>query len=303
VRSATPRRSPTLSGLESGDDRRPIDLHVHTTASDGGLTPGECVDEAARLGLAAIAITDHDTLDGNAEGQARGEELGVEVAPGVEISAEHALRTIHLLGYYPEPGAGDLEALLASLREHREERNPRILERLAALGCPVSYEEVAAEAGGEVIGRPHIAAVMIRSGYVRDLDQAFDRYLGKGAPAYVERWKAAPADSIEALLGARAVPVLAHPGTMGARSTDEVEAIVRQFVGMGLRGLEVYYHTHTARQTAAYLSLAKRCGLLVTGGTDFHGATKPDVQMGRGCGRLHVPYELLARLKEERGRL
>ena len=290
-------------GAPRPTDNRRIDLHVHTTASDGDLSPRGCVEEAARAGLAAIAITDHDTTAGNAEAEARGRDLGVEVVPGVEISAEHDVLTIHLLGYYPERDAPEFESLLEGLRDHRGQRNPRILARLASLGCPVGYEEVLAEAGGDVVGRPHIAAVMLRKGYVGTLNEAFDRYLAKGAPAYVERAKPAPCAAVGVLLGARAVPVLAHPGVMGARSASEVEDLVAQLAEVGLRGIEAYYHSYSAEEADVYLRLAKRYGLLVTGGTDFHGVKKPDIQMGRGLGNMRLPYELLARVKEERERL
>ena len=285
------------------ENNRPIDLHVHTTVSDGSLSPSQCVEEAQRMGLAAIAITDHDTTAGNAEAEARGRELGVEIVPGVEISVQHETLTVHLLGYYPEPGVPEFEAVLAGLQEHREERNPRILARLAELGCPLDYAEVLAEAGDGVVGRPHIAAVMVRKGYVSGLNEAFDRYLARGAPAYIERTKPEPEAAVAAFRQARAVPVLAHPGAMGARSVDEIDAIVVRLVDAGLRGIEAYYSTQGGGQTAACLRLARRFGLLVTGGTDFHGHQKPGILMGRGAGSLHVPYGLLAQLKEERAQL
>ncbi len=285
------------------EENRPIDLHIHTTASDGDKSPAACVDEAKRLGLAAIAITDHDTTAGNAEALARGRETGLEVVPGVEISVEHPPLTAHLLGYYPEPGSPALDAVLSGLREHRGERNPLILKRLAELGCPVSQEELAAEAGGGVVGRPHIAAVMVRKGYVRNLQDAFDRYLAKGAAAYVDRVRPSPEAAIHALLAARAVPVLAHPEAMGARSQEEVEALVARLAEAGLRGLEAYYHGYSPAQISACLALAGRHGLLVTGGTDYHGSKKPDIQMGRGPGGMHMPYRLLAELKKARERL
>jgi len=288
---------------ETASDTRSVDLHVHTTASDGDLAPAQCVDEAARLGLAAIAVTDHDTVAGNAEALARGAEVGIEVAPGVEISVDHPTLTVHLLGYYPEPAAGGFRAMLDGLQHHREERNPRILARLAELGCPVDAAEVMAIAGEGVVGRPHIAAAMIRRRYVATLNEAFDRYLAKGAPAYVGREKPTPEAAIAALLAARAVPVLAHPGAMGARSIEEVEALVARLADAGLRGIEALYHACTRPQTEAYTRLARRHGLLVTGGTDFHSADRPGVPMGGRADGLCLPYELLARVKEVRDTL
>ncbi len=276
---------------------------MHTTASDGDLTPSACAERAAALGLAAIGIADHDTTAGNAEALARGGTLGIEVVPGVEVAARHEHWTLHLLGYYPDDEAASLRSLLATSRARRDERNPQILARLAALGCPVPLEEVAARAGGGVVGRPHIAAVMVHRGYVSSAERAFARYLGKGAAAYVERRKPEAGEALEALLGARAVPVLAHPGALGIRSARELEALVRPLVDLGLRGIEAYYHAHTAGQTAACQQVAQRLGLVVTGGSDFHGSVKPDIEMGRGLGNMHVPYELLVRLKAERARL
>jgi len=288
--------------LTAADDR-PIDLHVHTTASDGDLSPRECVARAAALGLAAIGIADHDTVAGNAEAMAAGEELGVEVVPGLEAAARHGHWSLHVLGYYPEPGDAGLGRLLHRARARRDERNPQILARLAALGLAVPFEEVAAEARHGVVGRPHIAAVMVRRGYVASAEAAFRRYLAKGRPAYVERRKQEAAEVFEVLLAARAVPVLAHPGTLGIQASDTLEALLGPLVELGLRGIEVHYHAHNAVQTALFGRAAERHGLAVTGGSDFHGAVKPDIELGRGLGGMHVPYRLIERLKAERARL
>jgi len=276
---------------------------VHTTASDGSVTPGECVELAGTLGLAAIGITDHDTMAGVGEAQARGAELGVEVVAGLELTASHGPWVVHLLGYCPEPGDPGLEALLTRVRASRDERNPQILRRLAAVGCPVSADEVAAEAGSHVVGRPHIAAAMVRKGYVRNFQEAFDKFLAAGGAAYVERRRQSAADVIAAILGARAVPVLAHPGALGIHSAEELDRLVRSLVEVGLRGVEAYYHAHTARQVAICRRVAERQGLVVTGGSDFHGAGKPDIQLGRGMGNMHVPYHLLVGLRAARERL
>ena len=294
-------RRPGLSDPEA--DKR-IDLHVHTTASDGTLSPAQCVEEAARAGLAAIAITDHDTLAGNAEAQARGDELGLEVVPAVEVSAAHGPYIVHVLGYYPDPASEGLAAVLAKLQAERRRRTPRILERLAQLGCPVSAADVDAEAGvGVGVGRPHIAAVMVRKGYVGSAHEAFDRYLATGAPAYVRRAKPSAEQAIAALRAARAVPVLAHPGGIEDAGVDDVETLVSQLAEAGLEGVEVYYHSHSPGQTAAFARMAARHGLLETGGSDFHGAAKPDIRLGVGRGNLRVPYRVLARVKERRERL
>jgi len=279
---------------------KPVDLHVHTTASDGDLSPRECVAEAAREGLAAIAITDHDTIAGNAEAVAAGREFGIKVVPGVEVSCSHERFTVHLLGYYPNEDDERLAAMLAQLRSRREERNPRILARLAELGCPVDYDEVLEVSGGTVVGRPHIAAVMVRKGYVGSLAEAFDRYLARGAAAYVERAKPPVAEAIAVLSQARAIPVLAHPGILGADDFAEIERLVRELVPLGLRGIEAYYHNHNMALTSRLIALAQREGLLFTGGTDFHGSRKPDIALGRGTGNMRVPYHVLVALERAR---
>lgn len=276
---------------------------MHTTASDGSLSPRGCVERAAEIELAAIGITDHDTMAGNAEAVAAGEALGIEVVPGIEIAAKHEPWSIHLLGYFPDPDDGDLAALVATMNARRNERNPHILERLAALGCEVPFGEVAAEAGPGVVGRPHIAAVMLRRGYVSSIEEAFNRFLAKGAAAYVERRKPPAAEVIAALRGARAVPVLAHPGTLGLKRADDVGSFLRPLADLGVRGIEAYYHAHTARQVSGCLRAAERLGLIVTGGSDFHGEAKPGIQIGRGQGKMRVPYSLLDGLKAERARL
>ncbi len=279
-----------------------IDLHIHTTASDGSLSPAECVDEAARLGLAAMAVTDHDTMAGNAEAVERGAARGVEVIPGVEISATLDRWSVHILGYWPQ-GTDALREMLAALRAGRGDRNPRILQRLAELGCPLLEEEVQAEAGSEVIGRPHIAAAMVRRGHVDSVQEAFNRYLGSGGEAYVPRKRPEAREAVGVLRDAGAVPVLAHPGASDLASAEEAAAIVAQLMPHGLSGIEVYYPSHSTGQTAAYQRIARDQGLVETGGTDFHGASKPDIRMGSGFGNLRVPRELLARLAEERERI
>ena len=243
-------------------------------------------------------MTDHDTASGNAEAMARGREVGLEVAPGVEISAEHAGHTVHILGYYPDAKSARLEALLSTLRRFRDERNPQILERMAELGRPVPYAEVAAQAGNEVVGRPHIAAVIVRKGYAKSVVDAFRRYLARGASAYVKREAVPAADAIPALLAAHAVPVLAHPGLLKLATPEEADALVGELVALGLRGLEAHYSAHSPNQAGACARLAARHGLVVTGGSDFHGATGAGVRMGVGRGNLRVPYRLLARLKD-----
>lgn len=280
-----------------------IDLHVHTTESDGSLSPRACVERAAELGLAAIAIVDHDTVAGNAEAVAAGEALGVEVVPGVEVSTEFDGAAVHILGYFVEEAGPELLAVLHGVRQWRGERNPQMLERLRELGCPIELHEVAAQAGGDVIGRPHMAAVMVQKGFVRSTRHAFDQYLADGAAADARPEKVDAGTAIEALVACGAVPILAHPGSMRLPSEDQLEEMVRALAARGLRGIEAIYSAHRDEQTADYMRLAANVGLLCTGGSDYHGASKPDIDMGCGFGNMVVPVSVLDALKEERRRL
>jgi 3',5'-nucleoside bisphosphate phosphatase len=274
-----------------------IDLHSHTTASDGSLTPRELVGRAAGQGVKALAVTDHDTLDGLGEAIAAGREYGVEIVPGLEISAEYSPGTMHILGYYIDLESRQLLEKLSSLRDARNDRNPKIAAKLQSLGLDVSIEEVERMAGGEVVGRPHFARVMVEKGYVVTPQEAFDRYLAKGAPAYMEKARLEPQAAIEAISKAGGVAVLAHPYQLRARSAEELDRVIASLKDAGLDGMEVIYSRHNAAQIEEYRRLADRYGLLITGGSDFHGVTKPDIEVGIGLGNLSVPEELLAGVK------
>lgn len=274
-----------------------IDLHSHTTASDGSLTPTQLVERAARVGVKALAITDHDTLDGLKEAIEAGVRYGVEIVPGLEISAEYSPGTMHILGYFIDLGSTQLQEQLNRLRAARDERNPRIVERLCALGMELSLEEVVEASGGKVIGRPHFARVMVEKGYVESADEAFQKYLRKGAPAYVEKVRLHPRLALEAIHCAGGVAVLAHPYQLRVDDT-ETERVVEEMKEYGLDGIEVIYSRHNAKQVEYYSKLAARYDLLITGGSDFHGLTKPDIEIGVGLGQLCVPEHLLDALKE-----
>lgn len=274
-----------------------IDLHSHTTASDGSLSPAQLVERAARVGVTALAITDHDTLDGLQEAMSSGVRFGVEIVPGLEISAEYSPGTMHILGYFIDLESIELQAQLKRLRVARDERNPQIIERLRALGIDISLEEVVKASGGEVVGRPHFARVMVEKGYVRSADEAFQKYLRKGAPAYAEKARLRPKLAVELIKNSGGVAVLAHPYQL---RVDEAETarVVEELKEYGLDGLEVIYSRHNAHQVECYSRLALRYDLLITGGSDFHGLTKPDIELGIGLGGLCVPERLLDALKE-----
>lgn len=278
-----------------------IDLHIHSTASDGTLTPPEIVTLAQNLHLGAIAITDHDTLDGSKDALSFGISPSVKFLTGVEISAEpppsfSCAGSFHILGYAIDVDHSDLNHKLLMLRDSRTRRNPRILRRLSRLGIDIALEEVLSLAEGSQLGRPHIAQLMVEKGYVHTIDAAFDEYLGHGKPAYVDRFRFECEDTIKAILNAGGIPVLAHPLLMGIKENELLEDLIAVMADMGLRGIEAYYPEHTKELTVYYSRLARRYNLLITGGTDFHGDIKPEIKMGTGRGDFFVPFELYEKL-------
>lgn len=279
-----------------------IDLHVHTTASDGTLTPAELVALAQEKGLKAVAVTDHDTVEGLPEALKAAGSRGFEVVPGVEISVDYRGGEMHILGYCVDPCSEPLLDSLAQLQEYRRERNPKVIRKLRELGMLISLEEVEEAAGGNVIGRPHFAAVLVRKGYAAGTQEAFDKYLGAGQPAYVKKEKLTPEEGIELIVRAGGVPVLAHPKYLKDHNADRLSALLEKLKAAGLKGIEAYYTTHTPEETELYLRLAEQHALLITGGTDFHGANKPEIELGAGTGNLRIPYELLEKLKLAAGK-
>ncbi|MCS6298395.1 MAG: PHP domain-containing protein [Nitrospira sp.] len=274
-----------------------IDLHLHTTHSDGSFSTGEVMAFAKQAGLKALAITDHDIIDGIPEATAIGKELEIEVVPGVEISSRLGESELHILGYFLNWTDPLLAQRLSTLRDSRHLRNPKIVQRLNELGIPITYEEVRALAGTESVGRPHIARLLMEKKFVTSAKEAFDRYLANGRPAFVDRELPEPAEAVRWIREAGGVPVLAHP-TWVRTSADGLRVLVRELKAAGLGGIEVHYSTHTPSQTTEYLDLAKQCDLLVTGGSDFHGVTKPDIEVGIGRGQLKVSEKLLDPLRK-----
>lgn len=273
-----------------------VDLHTHSNASDGSLPPAALVAAAREAGLAAIALTDHDTVDGLEEAQEAGAADGVEVVAGVELSVGIRGADVHLLGYLFDPASPSLRRLLEEGRASRDERNPRILARLRAAGVPVTMDDVAAEAGRSTgLGRPHIASALVRLGAVASVKEAFDRYLAEGRPAFVPRSRLDPRRAIRALHEAGGLAVLAHPVTIPAPYRD---AAVLDLADAGLDGVEVVHPKQDAAVRARLGDLAASRGLATTGGSDFHGAAKPDVALGTGvAGNVHVDADVLARLR------
>ncbi len=269
-----------------------VDLHIHSTASDGVLTPSEVVRLARERELDVIALTDHDTLSGVAEAQRAAAGAGPEVIAGVEINSEGEWGALHFLGYYVDPDNGPLRERLQAMLDARLSRAYRMIRLLDEMGLPLDWEEVRALAGGESIGRPHLARALVNRGYVETTQEAFERFIARDGPAYVPRPRLSPPDVIRAIVGAGGVPVLAHPAHSGPAAVERVP----EFVGYGLRGVEVYYPDHSPEQVEMLLGLCQEYRLLVTGGSDFHG---PGFEEGAPLGSVYVPAECAERLREE----
>lgn len=287
--------------------RSGIDLHIHTTASDGTLSPADVLREARREGLAAIAITDHDTLAGVRDALSVGIPAGMKFLSGVEISAAPppalSMRgSFHLLGYGIRTNHGPLDRCLTDLRDSRKNRNPRIVARLRELGFDIRLEAVSEFAGGAEIGRPHIAGFMKSRGWVESIDEAFDRYIGNNGPAYADKHRVPCAEAVALLREAGGVAVVAHPGLLPVGPGPEFEATIAELRDMGVRGIEVFYPGHSPESTAYFADIARRYDMVATGGTDFHGDIKPELRMGRGFGDFRVPFEIYDALLREAAR-
>ncbi len=277
-----------------------IDLHIHSTASDGTLSPAEILKLAQKLKLKAIAITDHDTIDGSKEALQIGIPPSINFLTGVEISASSPpsisyAGSFHILGYSIRLDDPQLNTTLAVLQQARKNRNPKIVKHLNDMGFEFSLEDVASEIGNGQLGRPHIARYMLKRGFVKSIDEAFRKYIAQGKPAYVDKYRVDCERAIEIILEAGGIPVLAHPILLNfdKKKTIDLFALLKD---MGLKGVEVYYPENSPDMATFYIELAQRYGLLKTGGTDFHGSLKPDIQMGSGRGDFFVPYEVYKKI-------
>ncbi|MGD2042885.1 MAG: PHP domain-containing protein [Acidimicrobiia bacterium] len=279
-----------------------VDLHTHSTASDGSETPETVMELAKTAGLAAVALTDHDTLEGIAEAREAAERIGIELIPGVELSLQYDPGAMHLVVLWLEPGQGPLQDRLAGLQAGRGVRNQQIVDRLNAAGIDISIEEVLTEAGTGSVGRPHIAAVMMAKGYVPDIRTAFDEWLGAGKPGYVGRERLEPEEAISLTRESGAVPVVAHPHTLGLTTASAMADLLTRLERAGLVGLEAFYSSYRRHEREGYADLARRFGLVPSGGSDFHGRYKPGLEIGSGYGDLVVDGSVLEELREHHGR-
>ena len=279
-----------------------VDLHCHSTASDGTLAPRDVVRLAKESNLSALALTDHDTIDGIGEAASAAGSLGIDFLPGIEISAEYPHPgTMHVLGYGVDPANESLKSLTETLIAGRDNRNPKIVEKLNDMGVSVSMAEWEAEAKGNVLGRPQLAAILHRKGYVSSIKQAFDKYIGQGAPAYFDKERLSPKQALERIRAAGGLPVLAHPVQLRASNDAELQRVVKDLADLGLAGLEVIHSDHDAATIEKLSALADRFGLLKTGGSDFHGSNKPQIQLGVAKGR-RIPRQFFDELVKQIGR-
>jgi predicted metal-dependent phosphoesterase TrpH len=283
-----------------------IDLHSHTNESDGSCSPARLIEEAVRAGGDVLGITDHDTFAGYDQALPEARARGVELVCGIELSTKLHGHSVHLLGYFlgGKPVAGTAGAnhdgllgfrdWVLEMQASRRERNVRLAARLRELGFNITVEEAQARGRG-MTGRPHFAEIMVEKGYAANYRQAFDDYLDESAQGYVYRREPEFAEAVAQILKAGGIASLAHP----VRVKGDVAALMPELCGAGLNAIEAYHSDHGAAETELYLGLARRYRLMVTGGSDFHGAPKPDVLLGTGyAGNLHLPGDLLEKLKE-----
>ena len=273
-----------------------IDLHSHTNESDGTCSPAELVEEAVRAGVDVLGITDHDTFLGFDRAAPLARQAGVEPVCGIELSTKLQGQSVHLLGYFfGDNGLQDFRTWILELQASRRERNVRLAARLRELGFDITLAEAEALGRG-MTGRPHFAQVMVEKGYVSDLREAFDEYLDESAKGYVHRLEPQFAEGVARIREAGGIASLAHP----VRVKGDIPALVPELCDAGMNAIEAYHSDHARRDTECYLGLAKRYGLLVTGGSDFHGAAKPGVLLGSGyAGNLRIPADLLDQLKQQ----
>jgi predicted metal-dependent phosphoesterase TrpH len=275
-----------------------IDLHSHTDRSDGTFSPEELVAEAVRVGLSALAITDHDTFAGFDDAVPFAAKAGLEVICGIEVSTRYQGATVHLLGYFPvTPPSGDIRQWLSFLQENRRERNTRLIEKLRSIGVDITLEEVE-KAGRTLTARPHFARVLVEKGYATDIQQAFDLFLDESAKAYVQRHEVPIEEALERILASGGVPSLAHPIRVAKNNWAKIASAVEDLAGYGLRAIEVYHSDHSPENVSYYKTLADRFGLGITGGSDFHGGNKPLISLGTGFrNNLNIPNSILDNLK------
>ncbi len=275
---------------------RIIDLHTHTVCSDGSMTPAELVRHARASGLAAVAVSDHDTADGVKEAMAVGADIGIEVVPAIELSAISDTET-HILGYFIDPDSEALVKAVDNIRAIRTQRIGETCEMLEKYDIHVTLDEVKAKAGGGILCRAHIAKLMTEKGYSESPKAAFNQWLNVGCPCYSESQALTDTEAVELIRAAGGDAYLAHLH-LTKKSGDDLEAFVKHLADAGLTGIEGYYTDYTPEMAETYRNLAKKYNLKISGGTDFHGSFKPHISIGRGLGEMTIPYSVLEEMKK-----
>ena len=273
-----------------------IDLHTHSRFSDGSDSPQGIVELAKAAGCSCVALTDHDRLDGIEIARSHAKELEIGFVPGVEISCIFESGTFHLLAYFLEPTSGPLQDRLAEIQKARSDRNMVMATKLREGGIPITWDELMEEAGGPNLGRPHFAAIMVKKGVVSSVQEAFDKYLAKGKPFYVPKVLLTPKEAIELVVASNALPVIAHPLTLGV-SDAELASILAELKEYGLVGAESYYARYSKVERISLVRMSQSLSLVPTGGSDYHGTYKAGLQICVGEGDLEVPDSVLAELE------
>lgn len=277
-----------------------IDLHVHSTYSDGTFTPTQLIDEASRIGLAAMALTDHDTVDGIPEAIEAASKKGIELVPGIELSTFYQKKEIHIVGLFIDYTDSAFNKRLLTFKEGREQKNIKMCEKFKELGIEVSYDEMKSMYAGSVITRAHFADYLLKKGIVGDRNEAFDRYIGDNRPCYVDREKITPMEAIDMIHSVGGIAILAHPVLYHLGEAKMHELMDYLCCPGGIQALEAIYSTYKMGDELAMRRLAKEYNILISGGSDFHGANKPHISLGTGMGKLFVPYEVLEKLRSVR---
>ena len=278
-----------------------IDLHSHSTSSDGSFSPSELIAKAEEIGLAALALTDHDTVSGIPEFVNTASITGkVEAIPGVEVSVEFMGKEVHIVGLFVDCKTESFLNMLDEIRNHRNQRNELIIKKLQEMGFDITLQELLDIAGGESIGRPLLAKILIEKGYFTEVQEVFDKCLKRGAPAYCARVLPSPERAIKEIHNAGGIAIWAHPLYRSANDRAYLRKVLRELTKFGLDAIEAYYTSFTEAQTRAVIDVAKEFNLPLSGGSDFHGTNQKGIELGKGYGELTVPYELLEILKEKR---
>ena len=268
---------------------------MHSNKSDGSLSPSDLVLEAKKKGLKAFALTDHDTVDGIDEAMAASEGSGVTVIPGIELSTEYEGKDIHIVGLLIDKEQPAFRDKIQEFVDSRIQRNRKMCQKLTEAGCPLTYEELVAEFPGAVITRAHYAQILLKKGYTKSLREAFERYIGDRGPCFIPREKITPEDGVKLILSAKGIPVLAHPLLYGM-GKERLQILVDRLKDAGLEAIEAVYCTYSPSEETQMREFAKKNGLLISGGSDFHGNAKPGLEMGTGYGKLYVSEEILDEL-------